>query len=147
MSKGYDKACDLWSYGVLTYELVVGKSPFFGSGSRMDMFKRIVQGRYDCPWCVTESAKDLIGNLLLRRPTERVGNRALGHSEIRQHPWFKENDISFKKIMSKRHDPPWRPQIDNPLALSTFDDYSHLENEVEYSKLLTKEEQDLFRDF
>ena len=147
MSKGYDKACDLWSFGVLTYELIVGKSPFFGPGTRMDMFKRIVQARFELPWFVTDSAQDFIKNLLVRRPTDRLGNRAQGHSESKKHPWFSETMISFKKILARTQEPPWVPEIKDPLNLKSFDDYSHLEDDEEEAQPLSKEEQAMFAEF
>jgi serine/threonine protein kinase len=148
MSKGYDKACDLWSFGVLTYELLVGKSPFLGPGTRMDMFKRIVQIKYDCPVYVTEPAKDFIQKLLVRRPTDRLGNRAQGHSEAKKHPWFKETNIAFKNIMARTQPPPWKPSAKELLTMTSFDDYSDLEKEDDDDdEPLTEEEQDLFADF
>jgi serine/threonine protein kinase len=148
MSKGYDKACDLWSFGVLTYELVVGNSPFFGPGNHMDMFKRIVKAEYEFPWFVTETAQDFIKHLLVRRPTDRLGNRAQGHAESKKHPWFSETMISFKKIMARTQASPWVPEIKDPLNLTSFDDYSHLENDNDDDgPPLTKEEQAMFAEF
>ncbi|GKZ01355.1 hypothetical protein MPSEU_001086500 [Mayamaea pseudoterrestris] len=147
-SKGYDKACDLWSFGVLVFELIVGHAPFVGPGSRMDMFRRIVQVQYEFPCCVTDNAKDFIRNLLIRRPTDRLGNRALGHAETKKHAWFKETKISFKSIMARTQESPWKPVVKDPLKLSSFDDYSYLENEEEdYGLPLTDEEQALFAEF
>jgi protein kinase A len=65
LSRGYDKAVDYWSYGVLVYELLVGKSPFYQRGSsQVDMFKRIVKVEYLCPDFVPPSAADMIQRLL-----------------------------------------------------------------------------------
>jgi CRP-like cAMP-binding protein len=65
LSRGYDKSVDYWSYGVLMYELLVGKSPFYQRGSsQIDMFKRIVKVEYACPDFVSPSAADMVKRLL-----------------------------------------------------------------------------------
>jgi serine/threonine protein kinase len=56
---------DFIRYGVLLYELLVGKSPFYQRGSsQIDMFKRIVKVEYTCPDFVAPSAADLVKRLL-----------------------------------------------------------------------------------
>lgn len=65
LSRGYDKAVDYWSFGVLVYELLVGVSPFYRKGtSQMDMFKRIVLVEYDLPQCVPSEGSDMVKKLL-----------------------------------------------------------------------------------
>jgi serine/threonine protein kinase len=44
----YGKAADWWSYGILVFEMIVGKTPFF-SKNRNQMFKAITQNRVSFP--------------------------------------------------------------------------------------------------
>ena len=47
MLKGkYDKKCDLWSIGVITFELLAGETPFKGRNTT-ELFKRIEACDYD----------------------------------------------------------------------------------------------------
>ena len=111
------------------------------------MFKRIVQVQYEFPWYVAEEAKDFIAGLLQRMPANRLGNRAKGHLETKAHPWFEAAGICLKKIASRAHEAPWKPNVDDPCELTSFDDYSSHEQSVDYGRPLTKEEQAMFADF
>lgn len=74
--KGYTKAVDYWSIGVILYVLLCGFPPFYDeSQSNEKLFELIKTGKFDFPsphWdCVSASAKDLIKNLLKVDPNER----------------------------------------------------------------------------
>lgn len=87
----YDKSCDLWSLGVITYILLCGYPPFYsqhGNAISPGMKRRIRQGQYKFPdqeWkSVSKDAKDLIKSLLKTEPTQR-GTIA----QVMEHPWVK----------------------------------------------------------
>jgi len=148
MSKGHDKAVDYWSFGVLCYELQCGSSPFYKPHlKQIEMFKRIVMGKYVIPDYVQEEAGDMIKKLLVRRDTERLGNLAKGHLDIKSHPWYEKSGIDFKSIIQRGSPAPWKPVLKNPLDSSNFDDFSRYENEKYTGRRLTKSEQDKFKDF
>ncbi|XP_013412033.1 MAP kinase-interacting serine/threonine-protein kinase 1 isoform X2 [Lingula anatina] len=97
----YDKRCDLWSLGIITYIMLCGYPPFYGSCGTdcgwergeacqacQDMlFKRIQDSVYDFPeneWSnVSEAAKDLIRHLLVRDPFSRYTA-----AQVLEHPWL-----------------------------------------------------------
>ncbi|KAL7581717.1 hypothetical protein ACA910_022257 [Epithemia clementina (nom. ined.)] len=148
VSKGHDKAVDYWSFGVLCFELLAGVSPFFKSGSsQMDMFKRIVRGKFPMPPFFSASAADLISRLLVRKEMERLGNLSRGYLDIKLHPWYEESNANFASIFHKQSTAPWRPIVKDPLDSSNFDDYSELEHEDDYGRRLKKEEQEIFKNF
>lgn len=86
----YDKRCDLWSLGVITYILLCGYPPFYGKcgndcgWERGDncracqnlLFQSIQEGDYEFPeqeWAhISEDAKDLISSLLVKRASQRI---------------------------------------------------------------------------
>lgn len=148
MSKGHDKAADYWAFGILTYELICGKSAFYQKGSsQVDMFKRIVLNDYSTPDFMEPSAKDLIKALLTRRQNKRLGNLANGYLDVKNHPWFEKSGISYKKILRKEQDAPWKPNVKDPFDASNFDDYSKDEKERRSSKPVSRKQQEVFKSF
>uniref|UniRef100_A0A7S1V2J1 cGMP-dependent protein kinase n=1 Tax=Grammatophora oceanica TaxID=210454 RepID=A0A7S1V2J1_9STRA len=149
LSKGHDKGVDYWAYGVLIYEMLVGRSPFYSYGTdQVSLFKRIVQVKYSFPpgGAVNEPAQDLIQRLIVRRQANRFGCLARGDMDIRDHHWF--NVIDVDKLLKKKIAAPWVPRIKDPLDASHFDSYRHVENEPQSSKpALTGPQQALFKDF
>lgn len=146
MSKGHDKAVDYWSFGVLVYEMLVGRSPFYFYGTdQVSLFKRIVMVKYSCPSTVNDDAKDLIKKLLTRRQTSRLGNLSGGCQDVKDHPWFSTMD--WDKLNNYKLKAPWVPTIKNPLDASHFEDFSREERERETGRALSSKEQALFKDF
>lgn len=146
MSKGHDKAVDYWSFGVLIYEMLVGRSPFYFYGTdQVSLFKRIVMVKYSCPATVNDDAKDLIKKLLTRRQTARLGNLSRGHLDVKEHPWF--NALDFEKLNNHEVKAPWVPKIKNPLDASHYEDFSKEEREREPKYQLGPKEQAMFEGF
>ncbi|XP_005089392.1 calcium/calmodulin-dependent protein kinase type IV [Aplysia californica] len=71
----YERSCDMWSVGVITYILLCGYEPFFAENDNQ-MFKMILKADYkfDSPWWddVSENAKDLVRKLLVLDPKKRL---------------------------------------------------------------------------
>jgi CRP-like cAMP-binding protein/tRNA A-37 threonylcarbamoyl transferase component Bud32 len=149
LSKGHDKGVDYWAFGVLIYEMLVGRSPFYSYGTdQVSLFKRIVQVKYSFPpgGTVNEQAQDLIQRLIVRRQANRFGCLARGDMDIRDHSWF--NVIDVDKLLNKKVPAPWVPRIKDPLDASHFDSYRHVENEPPSNKPhLSATQQTLFKDF
>jgi len=87
----YDKACDLWSVGVISYMLLSGGEPPFDGDTRQEMIDSIMRCKYsfreeNSAWKnVSREAKNFIGALLKMDPKERLtARRAL------RHPWLRK---------------------------------------------------------
>lgn len=115
----YDKRCDMWSLGVVTYILLCGYAPFSGNcgyncgwerGESCKtcqelLFYSIQQGYYEFPekdWrSISEDAKDLIRKLLVKD-----AHRRLSAAEVLKHPWInpgpKDNDFLATPDVIKR---------------------------------------------
>ena len=147
VSKGYDKGVDNWAFGVLVYEMLVGKSPFFEAGmDQLSLFKKIVFAKYDMPSQVDEDAKDLIQRLLVRRVAARIGSLARGNRDIRHHKWFEK--IRWSSLLRKEIKAPWVPVIKHPFDASHFDENIQNQRYEKFStRLINEREQLLFKDF
>jgi len=85
---GYDKACDIWSLGVIVYILLCGFPPFYADNDAQ-LFEKIKRGEFEFlrPYWdpISDSAKDLIRQMLQVSPKKRVDcDAALSH------PWLKD---------------------------------------------------------
>ena len=90
LSGSYDRSCDLWSLGIVTYILLSGRPPFNGLTDD-DIFRKVRMGQYVMEGTrfweveVSELAKDFIRCLLDADPRRRWNaDMALGHA------WFQE---------------------------------------------------------
>ncbi|RHY51570.1 hypothetical protein DYB34_000546 [Aphanomyces astaci] len=98
LGRHYDKSCDLWSIGVITYILLCGYPPFYGD-SDPEIFSSVRTGKYsyDTPeWVgVSAEAKDLINHLLLLNPSKR-----LTAAQALQHPWLSGSAPSTERSLN-----------------------------------------------
>lgn len=85
LGKPHTKHVDLWSLGVLCYELLVGEPPF-QTGSYDETFIKITQVKYNVPEFVSLAAKFFISKLLVSNPEHR-----LPLAEVKKHPWIIAN--------------------------------------------------------
>nr|CAB3267235.1 tribbles homolog 2 [Phallusia mammillata] len=84
MRCGYSgKASDIWSLGVMLYTLLVGRYPFHESDPKL-MFGKISRAQFTFPDSLSHASRDLVHNLLRRKPSER-----LQADQILSHPWLK----------------------------------------------------------
>ena len=59
MENSYDQSVDWWAFGVLVYEMLVGRAPFYGK-TEAGLFKMIIQGEVKFPSGMSKEARDLI---------------------------------------------------------------------------------------
>jgi len=88
LNGSYDRSCDIWSVGVITYIMLSGRPPFNGPSDDV-IFKMIRRGRYSMSsslWTnISDEAKDFIRCLLVRERSKRcTADMALNHPWLRQ---------------------------------------------------------------
>lgn len=93
--KSHDYHVDIWSLGILTYELLVGVPPFEESGQE-ETYRRICKVDLKIPSFVAQDAADLIAKLLRHTPQSRIEL-----SQVAQHPWIIRNRPSWCLIKNK----------------------------------------------
>eukprot|EP00049_Salpingoeca_infusionum_P018636 m.358076 g.358076 ORF g.358076 m.358076 type:complete len:822 (-) comp18031_c0_seq1:182-2647(-) len=88
--QGYDKACDIWSLGVVLYIILSGRPPFASTmtDTSDDLLQRITRTEpsfEDPAWAsVSDDAKDLILRMLHVDPEKRINIHG-----VLLHPWHK----------------------------------------------------------
>ncbi|EAR83438.2 Serine/Threonine kinase domain protein (macronuclear) [Tetrahymena thermophila SB210] len=81
--KDYDFKVDIWSIGVLTYELITGKPPFENRQNHNEAYQKILMVKYDFPNYISKEAKDFMSKLLVGDPNKRISlETALNHEWI-----------------------------------------------------------------
>lgn len=83
----YGQSCDVWSLGVLAYELLCGQTPFHAEEIN-DVFVRILTADIEYPAHLTPTAISLISGLLTRPLASRLGCGPGGWADVRAHPFF-----------------------------------------------------------
>jgi len=119
-NKGHNCSADWWSFGVLTYECLVGTAPF-DAEDPMDVYQNILESDVSYPWRFPEDAKNRINGLLDRNPLTRLGTLGLGTLDIVESDFF--GDLSFADLERRSIPAPYIPEINAPFDTSHFDDY------------------------
>ena len=87
LKKGHDTRVDIWSIGVLMFELLAGYSPFVAKNNQ-DLYQNIRRLKIQWPKDMPPLAKNLIGKILKLNPLDRPSLQ-----EILDHQWFKQTKM------------------------------------------------------
>lgn len=91
----HDEKVDLWSLGVLCYELLVGKPPF-ETPTHEGTYSKICRIDYKCPSFMSPESVDLIKLLLKHNPNDRLSLEG-----VMKHHWIKANAKSAEQIRAQ----------------------------------------------
>jgi serine/threonine protein kinase len=125
MGTGHDESADMWTMGVLTYELTTGKSPF-GADSKEQTCRLILGIELKFPGDLDADAKHLVVSLCKKKPSERLPVRsALKHPFVTK---FNENRSAAATGNDAGGDSPDRPSV---AARKLQKDYEKMEAEMD----------------
>ena len=97
----YDELCDVWSCGIILYEMICGYPPFNGEDDN-EILRNINKKIFNFPekeWAkVSNECKDLIGKML------SVRKKRINVENILTHSWFKKFDEKYIKSIKIKSD-------------------------------------------
>jgi protein kinase A len=119
-SKGYGRAVDWYSLGILIYEMMVGCPPFYDE-DQVKLYEKILAGHPRFPNFFDPLAKDLVKRLLTQDLSKRYGNLRGGVSDIKNHKWF--FDMEWNRLEKRQVLPPIIPMVNGDGDMSNYDVY------------------------
>ncbi len=109
LTNGYTRVVDWWSFGVLVYELLIGKTPFSNDNgeSHYEIFLRILKSKIHFPLMNFDSkSKELISSLCHPNTDKRLKDM----DEIKKHGYF---EMPWDAVEERRLVPPFVPRLNN----------------------------------
>lgn len=108
---GYGSSVDWWTFGILMFEMLYGRTPFRGQ-NRDRTFKNIKSGNLKLNsktkrGALSRECKDLLKKLLHKDVRKRLGAGSRDALEIKKHPFFK--GLKFDQLHNL--EPPIKPRL------------------------------------
>lgn len=114
----YGLAVDWWGTGVVMYEMMCGRLPFYNRDHDV-LFTLIVVEEVKFPRNLSPEARSLLSGLLAKVPKNRLGGGPDDVKEIMSHPFFAS--INWKDLENKKITPPFKPQVTSDTDTRYFD--------------------------
>jgi len=114
----YGRAVDWWGVGVVMYEMMIGRLPFYNRDHDI-LFELILMEEVRFPKTISAEAKDLLSGLLVKDPENRLGGGVEDARDIMNHAFFA--NINWTDLEKRRVTPPFKPQVVNETDTRYFD--------------------------
>uniref|UniRef100_A0A3B5LFR0 non-specific serine/threonine protein kinase n=1 Tax=Xiphophorus couchianus TaxID=32473 RepID=A0A3B5LFR0_9TELE len=95
----YGRAVDWWGLGVVTYEMMCGRLPFYNQDHEK-LFELILMEEIKFPRTLSADAKSLLSGLLIKDPNKRLGGGPDDAKEIMRHSFF--GTIDWQDVYDKK---------------------------------------------
>uniref|UniRef100_A0A8C5JYD2 non-specific serine/threonine protein kinase n=1 Tax=Jaculus jaculus TaxID=51337 RepID=A0A8C5JYD2_JACJA len=115
----YGRAVDWWGLGVVMYEMMCGRLPFYNQDHEK-LFELILMEEIRFPRTLGPEAKSLLSGLLKKDPKQRLGGGSEDAKEIMQHRFFAS--VVWQDVYEKKLNPPFKPQVTSETDTRYFDE-------------------------
>ncbi|XP_072120940.1 RAC-gamma serine/threonine-protein kinase isoform X3 [Mobula birostris] len=115
----YGRAVDWWGLGVVMYEMMCGRLPFYNQDHEK-LFELILMEDIKFPRTLSSDAKSLLSGLLIKDPNKRLGGGPEDAKDIMQHSFF--SGINWQDVYDKKLLPPFKPQVSSETDTRYFDE-------------------------
>ncbi len=121
------QAVDVWSLGILLYEMLTGEAPWWHKEHK-ELQRKIAHTKLRLPSWLSNEARTLLRGLLTKDPSQRLGVVPDSHTHtsdfeaIKSHAFFR--GLSWRMLLLRKLEPPFLPSLspDDPsLDTSNFD--------------------------
>ena len=120
LRNGYSSSVDLWSLGIVLYEIIYGKVPFGNEDEDPKMiYEKILEHKLELKFSPYPGShyKSFIQQLLSQNPAARLGGSM---DKLKNHPWL--STFNWNRLISRQLKPPYIPTINEN---ETMPDLSH----------------------
>eukprot|EP00927_Polykrikos_kofoidii_P067789 TRINITY_DN63233_c0_g1_i1.p1 TRINITY_DN63233_c0_g1~~TRINITY_DN63233_c0_g1_i1.p1 ORF type:complete len:781 (-),score=159.73 TRINITY_DN63233_c0_g1_i1:65-2407(-) len=120
-SKGHSYGVDWWTLGVLTFELMGGRTPF-ESPTPMLICQKVKKGinKVSFPPKCKGNIENLIKSLCDKEPANRLPMKKGGITNIKKHAWFKDKNFDWVGMAKLTLSPPYVPVVKSRTDLTNF---------------------------
>ena len=112
LEKPYDYKVDWWAFGILTYELLFGDTPFYRSNNKK-ILEAVLKSQPIYPENTPKYVIDFINRLLEKDPVKRA---TLG--DLKNHQFW--NGLNFDDVEKKKYEPFYVPKMSSTNLCSNF---------------------------
>lgn len=138
----YGQAVDWWGLGIVMYEMMIGKLPFYNQNTDIMFGNILVEDvRFPRNVNISSEARELLLGLLVKDPKKRLGGGQADAQEIKDHLFFEPinwTDLEQKKVLAIQGPnecdilkacvlaflqipPPFKPQVASETDTRNFD--------------------------
>ena len=127
LQQEYGTKIDEWALGILTYEMIFGRTPFYNENKSI-LFQDIVESEPFYPEDADERIVDFMKRLLEKDPKKRAT-----FEEIKSHPFFE--GVDWDAVLGREYMPSYIPQIKDRFSTQNFD--PEFTNEIAVDSFVT----------
>ncbi|XP_056906760.1 RAC-beta serine/threonine-protein kinase isoform X1 [Takifugu flavidus] len=115
----YGRAVDWWGLGVVMYEMMCGRLPFYNQDHER-LFELILMEEIRFPKSLAPEGKELLNGLLRKDPKQRLGGGPDDAKDVMSHRFF--TSINWQDVIEKKLIPPFKPQVMSETDTRYFDE-------------------------